>query len=217
MWVESPLIDPSMAHTFSSYTILTISLLEAPHVAASLWIFSRNGFPQYPPRALASSIASCAPCSMASPNAMSLCSSDRPQKADRHLVDIRRRNGRRIRSRPVILRRLRIVLVVGLAEFGEWPQIFRSSGVGRQLAGLRRTLRLGPAGTGRRLRAKKRRSRERRRNQLPSHSSYLRGVTNIAIASISTSSSGRQSIAWMPVEAGSGSSPCSRRMRCALR
>ena len=32
---------------------------------------------------------------------------------------------------------------------------------------------------------------------------------NIAIASISTSNSGRQRIAWIPVEAGSGSSPCS--------
>ena len=37
----------------------------------------------------------------------------------------------------------------------------------------------------------------------------LLSVRNMAMASISTSSSGRQRIAWMPVDAGSGSSPCS--------
>jgi hypothetical protein len=34
-------------------------------------------------------------------------------------------------------------------------------------------------------------------------------VRNIAMASISTSSSGRHRMAWIPVEAGSGSSSCS--------
>ena len=78
--VESPLTDPSMAHTFSSYIILTISLLDAPQVAASLCTFRRNGLPPYPPRALASSTASCAPCSMASPSGISLLSSIGPRK-----------------------------------------------------------------------------------------------------------------------------------------
>ncbi len=40
---------------------------------------------------------------------------------------------------------------------------------------------------------------------------YSCGATrrNIAMASISTSNSGRHKIAWIPVEAGRGSSPCS--------
>ncbi len=44
-------------------------------------------------------------------------------------------------------------------------------------------------------------------------------VRNMAMASISTSSSGRQRCAWMPVEAGSGSSPCSlkKAVRPALK
>ena len=35
------------------------------------------------------------------------------------------------------------------------------------------------------------------------------GTRNIAIASISISNSGRHRLAWMPVDAGNGSSPCS--------
>src|ERR1035437_49765 len=44
-------------------------------------------------------------------------------------------------------------------------------------------------------------------------------VRNMAMASISTSNSGRQRWAWMPVDAGSGSSPCSlkKAVRPALK
>ena len=45
MCVESALMDPSMAHTFSSYAILTISLLEAPQSAWSLCTISLKGLP----------------------------------------------------------------------------------------------------------------------------------------------------------------------------
>src|ERR1035441_824603 len=43
------------------------------------------------------------------------------------------------------------------------------------------------------------------------HAYSLGLVRNMAIASISTSSSGRQRIAWIPVEAGTGSSSCWRK------
>src|ERR1035441_10265101 len=56
MCVVSPLIDPNMAQSCSSYDIFTISLLEAPQMAESLCTISLNGLPPYPPAALASSI-----------------------------------------------------------------------------------------------------------------------------------------------------------------
>jgi len=53
MWVESPLMEPSIAHTLSSYSILTISLLDAPHVAAIVCDLEMERLAAVPPRALA--------------------------------------------------------------------------------------------------------------------------------------------------------------------
>ena len=119
-----------------------------------------------------------------------------------------------VARRAVVFDEILIVLVVRRRELRERAQVLGRSGIG-----LERT-RCGRAG-----RILAARTRERASGPTPrtSSSGSDHGDTqtrrmatpsatsrrNMAIASISTSRSGRQRIAWMPVDAGSGSSPCS--------
>ena len=140
---------------------------------------------------------------------------DGAQKTDAHFFDVLRLEGDCVAGRPVVLHLLLIVLVVRLGELTVGAQVLGRVGVGTSLAILRWAGRIGAAGTAARTPGLATPLRTRRPSEGAVESVaflLLRRSADrkIAIPSISTSSSGRHRIAWIPVDAGSGSSSCSR-------